>query len=469
MEVMMSESDAAPKPKAKADRSKLLLVDDDRLFLDDMVAVLSRDFECAAVAEPENVPGACECEDPDVVLLDLDFSGEPIGFELLPKIKESYPYLPVVMWTETDDVHMRLMAQELGAFYYIHKAARPGDIHVVIEAALRKNRALLANRAMRSELDRAWGNLIYASDAMREVVEMAAKAAATDHNVLLTGDTGVGKGVVAYEIHKRSNRASQEFMVVECAGITENLADNELFGHERGAFTGAYRREPGMVEAAHRGTLFLDEVGDMPKSIQAKMRRVVEEAKVRRVGGHTEKTVDVRIIAATNRDLEEDVEADRFRRDLFFRLNLVRIRIPPLRERKADIRPLAEFFLGRYRSSDGTPYELSPEAVLFLENQEWEGNVRELKNVIERACIMSPGPVLTPEALSGRQSQEAPIVSWQRQRNAALAKLEREAVLRALIVGQDKTKAAELLDVSRDFIYTVIKRRGIRDDEWKRK
>ena len=456
-------------PDENTERRKLLLVDDDKLFLEDAVAILSRDFDCAAVSNPENVQKACELEDPDAVLLDLDFEGEPLGFELLPRIKDDYPYLPVIMWTETDDVHARLMAQELGAFYYVHKASGPGDLQVVIDAALRKNRALLANRAMRAELDRAWGDLIYASEAMREVVEMADKAAKTDHNVLLTGETGVGKGVVAYEIHKRSDRASQEFMVVECAGITENLADNELFGHEKGAFTGAHRREPGVVEAAHRGTLFLDEIGDMPMSIQAKIRRVVEDARVRRVGGHKEKSVDVRIIAATNRELEEDVEAQRFRQDLFFRLNLVRIDIPPLRERKGDIRPLAEHFLGRFQASTGESYELAPDAVLFLENQDWEGNVRELKNVIERACIMSPGPVITADDLSGRHSEDAPIVSWNRQKAAALARLEREAVLRALIVGQDKTKAAELLGTSRQFVHDVIRRRGIRDKEWKKK
>jgi DNA-binding NtrC family response regulator len=450
-----------------AAKSKLLLVDDDEPFLEDAVAVLSRDFECVAVADPLNVVKACDVEDPDVVLLDLDFGGEPLGFELLPSIKDKNPYLPVVMWTETNDVHARLQAQELGAFYYVHKAARPGDLRVVIDAALRKNRALLANRAMRAELDRAWGNLVYASDEMDEVVEMAARAAETDHTVLITGETGVGKGVVAYEIHKRSARASQEFMVVECAGITEQLADNELFGHERGAFTGAYRREPGVCEAAHRGTLFLDEVGDMPSSIQAKIRRVVEESRIRRVGGQKEKPVDIRIIAATNRNLEEDVETERFRRDLFYRLNLVRIHIPPLGERRADIRPLAVYFLGRFTASMEEEYELAPDAIMHLENREWEGNVRELKNVIERACIMSEGPVITADDLVGRGREDSAIIPFARQKAAADAKLERDAVLQALIAGQDKTAAAELLDMSRDFVHNVIKRRGIRDDEWK--
>jgi DNA-binding NtrC family response regulator len=451
-----------------APKNKLLLVDDDRPFLEDAVAVLSRDFDCVAVADPDNVLKSCDVEDPDVVLLDLDFGGEPLGFELLPAIKGANPYLPVVMWTETDDVLARLRAQELGAFYYVHKAARPGDLKVVIDAALRKNRGLIANRTMRAELDRAWGNLVYASDEMREVVDMATRAAESDHTVLITGNTGVGKGVVAYEIHKKSRRASQEFMVVECAGITEQLADNELFGHERGAFTGAYDRQPGVYEAAHLGTLFLDEVGDMSASIQAKIRRVVEEGKVRRVGGQKEKPVDVRIIAATNRNLEEDVETERFRRDLFYRLNHMRIHIPPLSERTADIRPLAVHFLGAFTASAPVPYELSPDAVMYLESREWQGNVRELKNVIERACIMSPGPVLTAEDLSGRRGAAANIMSWSRQKAAKLARAEREAVLEALIAGQDKTAAADLLDVSRDFIHNVIKRRAIRDEEWKK-
>jgi DNA-binding NtrC family response regulator len=257
-------------------------------------------------------------------------------------------------------------------------------------------------------------------------------------------------------------------MVVECAGITENLADNELFGHEKGAFTGAHRREPGVCEAAHHGTLFLDEIGDMPASIQAKIRRVVEDNRIRRVGGQKEKLVDIRVMAATNRDLEEDVEAERFRRDLFYRLNLMRIHIPPLSERKTDIRPLAVHFLGMFTAAQDVPYELSPEAVMYLESREWKGNVRELKNVIERACIMSPGPVLTVADLAGRRDESTAIVSWARQKSARLAKAEREAVLEALIAGQDKTRAAELLDVSRDFIHNVIKRRGIRDEEWKK-
>jgi len=193
----------------------------------------------------------------------------------------------------------------------------------------------------------------------------------------------------------------------------------------------------------------------------------VEDNRIRRVGGQQEKLVDIRVMAATNRDLEEDVEAERFRRDLFYRLNLMRIHIPPLSERKADIRPLAVHFLGMFTAARDMTYELSPDAMMYLESREWKGNVRELKNVIERACIMSPGPVLTAVDLAGKRDGATTIVSWARQREAALAKLKREVVLGALIAGQDKTKAAAILDVSRAFIHNAIKDRGIRDEEWK--
>ena len=447
-------------------RSKLLLVDDDVDFLEDAKAVLSRDFDCVGVAEPDQVLKACDVEDPDAVLLDLDFHGEPLGFEILGRIKEENPYLPVIMWTETEDVRARLMAQELGAFYYVHKAARSGDIVVAIDAALRKSRALVANRAMQAELDRAWGNLVYASDEMKKIVEKAAKVAETDSTVLITGETGVGKGVLAYEVHKRSNRASQQFMTVECAGITEQLADSLLFGHERGSFTGAYRREPGICQAAHRGTLFLDEVGDMPSAIQAKIRRLVEENTVRRVGSTIEKKVDIRVIAATNRNLEEDVKTERFREDLFYRLNMMRVEIPPLRERTDDIRPLAMHFLGLHIRPDGQPCEFAPDALLHLESQSWPGNVRQLKYAIDRACILARSNVLTAKDFVEAEDDDG-IASWARIKTAALADLERKTVIRALAIGGSPTEAAGLLKVSRSFIHNVIKRRAIRDEEWK--
>lgn len=451
------------------ERYKLLLVDDDKEFLEDALSVLSKDFDCVGVAEADDVLDAIAREDPDAVLLDLDFHGEPRGFDVLPLIREQSPFLPVVIWTETNDILAKMKAQDLGAFHFVNKAARSGDMQVVLDAAFRKRRALLVSRGMMAELDREWGDLIYASDEMAKVVEMARLAAASDQKVLITGETGVGKGAVAHEIHKNSERSSDQFVVVECAGITETLADNELFGHEKGAYTGANATVDGLCRAAHHGTLFLDEIGDMTPVIQAKIRRMLDDGSVRRIGGTKDLPVNARIIAATNRNLEKDVEEGRFRDDLFYRLNVISIHIPLLRDRRADIIPLALHFLGRHRTLEGEPYELSPDAAVFLEGHEWKGNVRQLKHVIDRACTLVRGPVITGSDLADGGDASGGIRSWAYIKRTALEKLEREAILRALAAAGTAKGAAGLLEVSSSFIFSVIKRRGIRDEDWKKR
>ena len=455
-------------PDDPTERFKLLLVDDDRDFLEDAMAVLSDRFECVGVAEAEDVLDACDKHDPDAVLLDLDFHGEPKGFDVLPLVGEANPYMPVIIWTETNDVNARLNAQNLGAFFYVHKAARPGDMMVVLDAAFKKRRALLLSRGMLAELDREWGDLIYASEEMAEVVEMARLAAQSEEKVLITGDTGVGKGAVAHEIHRNSTRSSEQFVVVECAGITETLADNELFGHEKGAFTGATTSVDGVCRAAHHGTLFLDEIGDMPLLIQAKIRRMLDDGCVRRVGGTKDIPVNARIVAATNRDLEENVKEGRFRDDLFYRLNVIRIHIPPLRERRGDIIPLAMHFLGRHRTPEGKSYELAPDAAVYLEGHEWPGNVRQLKHAIDRACTLTGGPTITGGDLSDGGDGGGRLPSWAQIKRAALEKLERESVLRGLAAAGTAKGAADLLQVSSSFIFSVIKRRNILEEEWKK-
>ena len=455
-------------PDDPTERFKLLLVDDDRDFLEDAMAVLSDRFECVGVAEAEDVLDACDKHDPDAVLLDLDFHGEPKGFDVLPLVGEANPYMPVIIWTETNDVNARLNAQNLGAFFYVHKAARPGDMMVVLDAAFKKRRALLLSRGMLAELDREWGDLIYASEEMAEVVEMARLAAQSEEKVLITGDTGVGKGAVAHEIHKGSTRSSEQFVVVECAGIAESLADNELFGHEKGAFTGANVTVDGVCRAAHHGTLLLDEIGDMPMAIQAKIRRMLDDGYVRRVGGTKDIPVNARIIAATNRDLEQDVKDGRFRADLFYRLNVINIHIPPLRERRDDIIPLALHFLGRHRTPEGESYELAADAVVFLEGHEWPGNVRQLKHAIDRVCTLTAGPTITGGDLSDGGGSGGGLQSWARIKQAAIEKLERETVLRALAAGGTAKGASDLLQVSPSFIFSVIKRRNILEEEWKK-
>jgi DNA-binding NtrC family response regulator len=452
-----------------ADTYKLLLVDDDKEFLEDALTVLDGQFKCVGVTEVDEVMEACDREDPDAVLLDLDFHGEPDGFKILPEIKKEHSTLPVVIWTETNDVEARLKAQELGAFHFVHKAARAGDMLLVLEAAFKHRRTLLHNRGMMAELGREWGKLVYVSDAMSEVVQTARIVAPTDETILLTGDTGVGKGAVAHEIHANSPRTDEEFVTVECAGFTDTLVESQLFGHEKGAFTGAVRTADGLCRAADHGTLFLDEIGDMPENIQRKIRRMVDEKVIMRVGGLKDIPVHARIIAATNRDLAQDVAEGRFREDLYHRLDKITIHIPPLSERREDIIPLALHFLGRHQREDGEPFELSPDAVGYLRTHDWPGNVRELRNAVDRACTLRPGPVLTADDFSRRSGGgDSGMAAWAIQKEEGVAKLERDAVVKALAVGQDKTKAAELLKVSRSFIFDVIKRRRILDDEWKK-
>jgi DNA-binding NtrC family response regulator len=459
-------------PDESPERYRLLLVDDDKEFLEDALTVLAGQFDTAGVTEVDEVLPACEKEDPDAVLLDLDFHGEPDGFKILPVIRKELPTLPVIIWTETNDIEARLRAQELGAFHYVHKAARAGDMLLVLEAAFKHRRTLLHNRGMLAELGREWGNLVFVSDAMTEVVEMARNAAPTDETVLLMGDTGVGKGAVAHEIHASSDRADEQFVTVECAGFTDTLVESQLFGHVKGSFTGAIATADGLCRAAHHGTLFLDEIGDMPANVQAKIRRMVDDKVIMRVGGVKDIPVNTRIIAATNRDLAKDIEEGRFREDLYHRLDTITIRIPPLRERRDDIIPLALHFLARHQREDREPFELSPDAAAFLKTHDWPGNVRQLKNAIDRTCTLRPGPVLEADDFfrGGRSGGGDPGggAPWAVQKAEALAKLERDAVVRALALGQDKTKAAEILDVSRSFIFDVMKRRDILEDEWKK-
>jgi transcriptional regulator with GAF, ATPase, and Fis domain len=321
---------------------------------------------------------------------------------------------------------------------------------------------------MLAELDREWGDLVYASDEMAEVVEMARLAARSDEKVLLTGDTGVGKGAVAHEIHRNSKRSSEQLVVVECAGIAESLADNELFGHEKGAFTGANMSVDGVCRAAHHGTLFLDEIGDMPMTVQAKIRRMLDDGYVRRVGGTKDIAVSARIISATNRDLEQDAKDGRFRADLLYRLDVIRIHIPPLRERRSDIIPLALHFLGRHRTPEGESYDLAPDAVVYLEGHDWPGNVRQLKHAIDRVCTLTAGPTITGGDLSDGGGRGGGLQSWALIKQAAMEKLERETVLRALAAAGTAKGASDVLEVSPSFIFSVIKRRNILEEEWKK-
>jgi len=447
-------------------RRRLLLVDDSVPFLETAEAILSGEFDVACVSDPNQVLDACADKEPDAVLLDLYFDGAPRGFDILTELLAEYPFLPVIMWTESESMEDELRSQELGAFHHVRKDARPGDVQVVVDAALRNRRLLIGEKRSRREADRRWGEFIYASETMDRVFSSLEKIAASDQSVLITGETGVGKGLLAREIHRRSSRASGPFAVVECASLPDTIVENELFGHEKGAYTGAVSQQIGSCEAADGGTLFLDEIGDMPLVSQAKLLRLADEGRFKRLGGRHERYVDIRIIAATNHDLAREAESGRFRKDLFYRLNTFHIDIPPLRERREDIVPIARRFADGFVQGSRRGFSLSPAAELYLQSQRWDGNVRELKHTIERACVLAEDRSLNPRdlAVPGETEVAFPL-NYETERARVVLGLKRTLVSTALTQsGGNITKAAEDIGVSRQTFHEFMRETGISAD-----
>ncbi len=447
-------------------RRRLLLVDDSVPFLETAEAILTGGFDVACVSDPERVLDACADEEPDAVLLDLYFDGAPRGFDILTELLAEYPFLPVIMWTESESMEDELRSQELGAFHHVRKDARPGDVLVVVDAALRRRRLLIGERAFSEEVDRRWGEFIYASDTMERVFATLDRIAASDQSVLITGETGVGKGLLAREIHRRSSRAAGPFAVVECASLPDTIVENELFGHEKGAYTGAVSQQIGSCEVADGGTLFLDEIGDMPVVSQAKLLRLADEGRFKRLGGRHERYVDIRIIAATNHDLAQEAESGRFRKDLFYRLNTFHIDIPPLRGRREDIVPLARHFAGGFVQGSQRGFSLSPAAELYLQSQRWDGNVRELKHTIGRACVLADDSVLNPRDLAVPAGPEVTLpVNYETERSRVVSDLKRTLVTTSLARNKGNiTKAAEDIGVSRQTFHEFLKETGLSAD-----
>ena len=449
-------------PKGSEAPKKLLLVDDSAEFLEAAEAVMSGSFEVSCVSDPVAVLETCRLEEPDAVLLDLYFDGEPKGFNLLTSILGEYPFLPVIMWTESESMEEELRAQDLGAFHYVRKDARPGDAVVVVDAALRRRQILISDGDLRAEQDRRWGQFIYSDEVMERIFENLSRIAASEQSVLITGETGVGKGLLAREIHRRSLRSQGPFKVVECASLPDTIVENELFGHEKGAYTGAVSQQIGSCEAADGGTLFLDEIGDMPLVSQAKLLRLADEGRFKRLGGKRDKSVDVRIIAATNHDLADEAGSGAFRKDLYYRLNTFHIELPPLRERRNDIVPLARHFATGFKRDAEEGFMLSPGAELYLQSQNWDGNVRELKHAIERACVLCHGRTLMPQdfATAGR-SERLPL-TYETAKERVILDLKRTLATEALSRNAGSvTKAAAELSVSRQTFHRFLRETGL--------
>jgi two-component system nitrogen regulation response regulator NtrX len=341
-----------------------------------------------------------EQERPDLVFLDIKMP-QMDGLEVLKRLKAEEPAPPVVILSGHGTVKTAVEAVKLGAFDFIQKPPESERILIVARNALGQKRLADENRALKLSFDDRY-RMVGISPALEKVWEAIRRAAPTNATVLLTGESGVGKELAARAIHRNSLRQDQPFVQVNCAAIPEELIESELFGHEKGSFTGATEKQIGKFELAHRGTIFLDEVGDMSLRTQAKVLRVLQEGEVERIGSQKTIQVDVRVIAATNRKLEDEIEAGRFREDLFFRLSVLPIRVPPLRERPEDVEPLIQHFVKEFCAANNFKAKsFDPAAMEALRRHRWRGNVRELKNAVERLLIMAEGDTVRSEDMAG--------------------------------------------------------------------
>ena len=382
--------------------ARILVVDDEQSIQDFLRLLLEESgFEVNTAGSMEDGREQLNEDSYDLVLCDI-IMPDGNGLDLLREIKQHDNRTSVVMMTAYTSTKSAIEAMKRGAYDYISKPFDVEELNVVIQKALEKTELVDENLFLRRELEEKYrfSNIIGRSRPMQEIFGLIERVARTSSTVLVEGESGTGKELIARAIHYESPRSTNRFLSINCGALPENLLESELFGHERGAFTGAVREKKGLFREAHRGTLFLDEISEMSPAMQVKLLRALQERKVRRVGSNQEESVDVRIIAATNRDLKEQTEAGEFREDLFYRINVIPIRLPPLRRRREDIPLLVDFFIKKYSKSMGIEKKkISVEAMRTLESYHWPGNVRELENVIERALALSTEEVITGKDL----------------------------------------------------------------------
>jgi len=426
-------------------------------------------------------------EEPDVLITETHLSPFS-GQELLVKVRARNPNAIVVLTSQLGTTQAVIEAMKLGAFDFIRKETLPFTLKVVVDAALKAQAEIRAATAFKPQLtvEDHQDSIVGKSDAMQQVFKMIGRVSHSDAPVMITGESGTGKELVARAIHAYSQRSAKSFVAINCAAIPEQLLESELFGHEKGSFTGATGQRIGRFEQSHGGTLFLDEIGDMPLSLQSKILRVLQDGQFSRVGGNETLRSDVRIVAATNKNLEYEVAEKRFREDLFYRLNVVRVQLPPLRARSEDIQLLAEYFLQKVAAQKRLPQvHLSEEAVRVLEGYPWPGNVRELENTMHRACVLSSSEILLPKDIplgnaapmepSGAPSSSGGGLSTPEQAIEVLLKaaaatpgtqllpwLEREFTAHAMAVTRgNQVRAAKLLGITRATLRKRIERFGI--------
>ena len=448
----------------------ILVVDDEPTILSSVQGVLE-DEGFSVLTAPDGPRALVLVEEsvPDMVLLDIWMPGLD-GLSVLERLKEDHPHLPVVMMSGAGTIESAVKATKLGAFDYIEKPLSYEKIVVTCKNALSFGTLTETNLLLRQKAP-VRPILIGTSPVMAELKSQIALVAPTEAWVLITGENGTGKEVVAHSVHTASDRAHKPMIEVNCAAIPEELIESELFGHEKGSFTGASERKRGKFDLAHKGTLFLDEIADMSLKTQAKILRILQERKFARVGGERMISVDVRVLAATNRDLEEEIRRGAFREDLYYRLNVVPLEVPPLRERMEDLPLLAGQFLEDFSPrADREPKRLSPQALAAMQAYPWPGNVRELKNMIERLVILTPGPVIEISHLPRQFHQEDSRPGFReglaqsglKEAKAAFEKAFIEDRLRRMEGNVSAT--AESLRIERSHLHKKMKALGVSND-----
>jgi len=443
----------------------LLIVDDEKNIRDGLAEAFQMEgYKALTAGDGQTAMKMLEENYVDLVITDLKMP-HISGMELLHYVKQNWPNVPVIIITAHGDIADAVKAMQQGALEFITKPLNLEHLLKLTKNALEMRQLSIKNEELREEVEaqQRISSIIGKSPAMRKVFDMIRKVAPTKASVLITGESGAGKELVADAIHNLSPRRDKPFIKVHCAALAESLLESELFGHEKGAFTGAQTRQRGRFELADTGSLFLDEIGEINQNVQIKILRVLQEKKFERVGGETTIEVDVRLIAATNRDLKAEIAAGRFREDLYYRLNVVNIHVPALRERREDIPLLAATFLHEFAQENGKPIEgFDQRAKQALYAYDWPGNVRELRNCIESAVVMASGKLITlddlpPGPRSAQEKKEIHIPAF-----CSLEEAEKIIITETLAaLGGNKTKTAEVLKIGRKTLYQKIEQYGI--------
>lgn len=447
----------------------LLIIDDEKNIREGLAANFElEDYNVKTASTGEEGLALIEKGDIDLVITDLRMPGIS-GEQVLAKVSSETPGIPVIILTGHGSIDSAVDAMRHGAYDFLTKPLNLDQLSLIVKRALEGREMSLQHQELKKELEdsNALKGMIGTSPAMQRVQQLIKKVADTRANVLITGESGVGKELVANAIHNLSSRKDKSFIKVHCAALSETLLESELFGHEKGAFTGAEKMQKGRFELAHGGTIFLDEIGEINQNVQIKILRVLQEKKFERVGGEQTIEVDVRIVAATNKNLEEEVKAGRFREDLYYRLNVIHIQVPPLRERKEDIPLLVSSFLQEFNSENGKAIKaVDKRAKTALFNYNWPGNIRELRNCMEAAVVMCSGDEISvedlPPTVSSGSSGENCVIPL----GISLEEAEKIIIQETLLANaNNKTRTAEILEIGRKTLQRKLAEWGIEGED----